>query len=420
MRAATESKHLPPHALGLLAQQMKTKAALFSQIKNNDTGNNSRLVSLRPTATVVRDRKGRVRIERQELLSDSECRERIMTSIEAHKKRKGVPPPNTELLDFPIVSGILYEHFSGEWKPRTKNTIDAASLTKAENRNADPPESLRVVSWNVWYSEYEWEVRLDALLRICVEKEAANIICLQEVTTRFLKKLMEYPIVQEKYRMVMARKPKSWYAVCMLIDKLNIFYGTLPTIRVVSKMPSTMGRQALIAAFEYRKNGSDATTTTSTFAVATVHLESLKSQKTRSQQLQHIRQHLSGYDNALLVGDYNIADTGPWADVEESQDVLADHLGSEYVDWWTEKHPNTVGATFDSETNSMLGLHSRFKDFARYDRACLRLEPQTEATVSWAAADIRILGDESVGADPNGKPIFCSDHFGLAMELKCA
>lgn len=181
-----------------------------------------------------------------------------------------------------------------------------------------------------------------------------------------------------------------------------------PSIEIV-ELPTQMGRSALVALFAESDRSSRGSTS---LAISTVHLESLKSRATRSLQLQVIRQALDKYETAMLVGDMNITATaGPWADKEEHDELLDTNLYG-FVDWWAAMH-NNEEATFDTGRNLMLAGRARFADCARYDRACLRL---TDPSV-WKMGVIRIVGDQPMDASSIRKPIFISDHFGLAMEL---
>jgi len=371
---------------------MKNSKALFQQIQSR-----SGIPSLRPTATVVRDRRGQVQVERSELLSESQKQERVQSSVQAGLKRKGVVKQRNPH-EFPIVSGVLhhYDANSKTWKIGTAPT---------EHHDPSHRKGFKVITWNVWFSEREWQNRLHGLVNIAIESETADVICLQEVTPRFLRQLMEYPNIQDEYHLVTSVAANSWYGVAMLVNR----WIAPPEIEIVKQMKTRMGRTALIAGFH------------ASLAIATVHLESLNSRATRSHQLQCIRQALAKYDNALLVGDYNITATGPWADREEDEEILSQNLGPEFFDWWSSVHPkhdeNTSSMTFDTNANGMLKASYRFAEEARYDRACLRLSPRKGRPSEWQPGNIRIIGDKPIGTDRKGIPIFVSDHFGLAMEI---
>jgi hypothetical protein len=195
----------------------------------------------------------------------------------------------------------------------------------------------------------------------------------------------------------------------MIIDKHRLH---TPTVHIV-ELPTYQGRTLLSVVFPEQS-----------LALATVHLESLASQATRTMQLQRIQKVLQEYNTALLVGDMNITSTGPWANTDENTKILTHHLPG-YVDGWIEVHGNNGeydetcihGMTFDTTLNTMSATHTKFPESSRYDRALFK-QWRGQQLVEWSIDSIRIVGNEPIGNDCNGEPIFISDHFGLSMELK--
>mmetsp|Transcript_12170 Transcript_12170/g.19581 ORF Transcript_12170/g.19581 Transcript_12170/m.19581 type:complete len:379 (+) Transcript_12170:50-1186(+) len=354
---------------------------------------------LRPTATVVRQANGKIRVEREDLLTESERKDRIAVSQMAGKLRKGLPETRIEksAQEFPVVSGIVYE-YDNAWTSILSTDHKDVILNTMEL-----PSSIRVVTFNVWFSEYEWETRLEALVSFLSERD--TIVCLQEVTPRFLSLLMKQPSIQGRYRILASVAPGSWYGLAMLVDKTSLPVPCIETIQLYTKM----GRTALIAHFLSPACHGP-------LAIGTVHLESLDSRAIRSQQLQSIQKVLSYNDNAasLLVGDMNITVTGPWADLEENKQLLTTNL-SGFIDCWEELHDVTEddGMTFDTTTNAMLAAHTRFADSSRYDRALFR----SGASNAWKVKSMRIVGKDPIGKDSSGNSIWISDHFGLSVEL---
>ena len=55
-----------------------------------------------------------------------------------------------------------------------------------------PAGRLSIITYNVWFDEYAWEARFDALLSL-LAASSADCICLQEVTRRFEARLLSAP-----------------------------------------------------------------------------------------------------------------------------------------------------------------------------------------------------------------------------------
>eukprot|EP00542_Grammatophora_oceanica_P002512 CAMPEP_0194067724 /NCGR_PEP_ID=MMETSP0009_2-20130614/86706_1 /TAXON_ID=210454 /ORGANISM="Grammatophora oceanica, Strain CCMP 410" /LENGTH=366 /DNA_ID=CAMNT_0038720761 /DNA_START=2308 /DNA_END=3408 /DNA_ORIENTATION=- len=330
---------------------------------------------LRPTATVVRRGNGIIQVERGDLLS-------------AEEKRKRVAQAKAT----PFRKGKIYEY--GDGRSWVESIISDSPLL-AEHHEM----SIRVATFNVWFSEHCWEARFHALFELLVRQEHVQIICLQEVTPRFLKKLLEFDIIRTQYRVSDNGNCASIgrYGVAMLVDKSlpppSLGWVTLPT---------DMGRSALLVHWQKQ------------VCIATVHLESLNSQCCRSLQLKTIHDELKFFDTAILAGDFNITATGPWSNQKEHDSVS--HLLSGFEDLWVRENgsdgdveaspKHSLGVTFDGRVNSMAKDVST-PDVARYDRVMV-LEHQEGV----CALDIRI-----VGKDPIEPDLFISDHFGLTFDL---
>ena len=289
---------------------------------------------------------------------------------------------------------------------------DSVVGQEASHRDETSLSSMSVMSFNVWFSEYHWETRLGALVDL-IAREKAHVVCLQEVTPWFLSRLMEFAIVRQKFRLVGSFGTRAWYGVCMLIDKVAL---PLPTIDIVS-LPSQMGRTALVCAFSEStcRCGRD-----DDLAIATVHLESLKNRNLREKQLNLIFPAIAKYSSALLVGDFNITSTGPWADAEEEERLHEISQLNGFRDWWDLKGKSSMdsdnarednGVTVCTKQNLMLAAKSRFRVHARYDRAFLK-----ESTTR-KGSDIAVVGRKAVSLDHKIEtPIYISDHFGLTIK----
>jgi Endonuclease/Exonuclease/phosphatase family len=281
------------------------------------------------------------------------------------------------------------------------------------------PAALRVVSYNIWFAELFWEERLDATVEL-VRSARADVVCLQEVTTRALFRLRDDPFVREDFVLSdVTGFSVHNYGVATLVrrDLVPFFAG----FRLVD-MASNMGRRILVAEFRKAMDGAAAV------AVATVHLESLNSAPVRKAQLAVASRLMAGYDTALLCGDFNITATGTYGDPAESSAVL-DVLGEAREDGWHDvwltqcqrEAPQTSqeceeredAYTFDVVGNKMLGRRGPeggVEERGRIDRACVRGVDIDRCTV-------RVIGNGPLEKQPAGaeRPIYPSDHFGLEI-----
>ena len=418
--------------------------------------------NLKPTATVVRGRDGRVKVERKELLSSAEREEKIAASVQAGKIRGEL---KEELLDaviysnecddssriFPTSDGEIYEFYPdhpaagddetsrnrGEWM------VAGRAATSGGGESTPTPlslvggcgRSINVATFNVWFDEREWKRRTEALVDLLVNVELIDVICLQEVTPRCLGKILEKEEIRKAYRVTdkgPAHKTLGRYGVAMLIRRETL---PVPDVTWVT-LPTRMGRSALVASFETIKNDSrhphrskhnndnddkEDERISSGFAIATVHLESLASQKTRAKQLKLIRTALRRFPAAILVGDYNISSTGPYGSATEQRDLISILEG--YDDLWV-KERGTDGddeksreflrhVTYNSTSNAMLKASKLRRgekpDHARLDRVFVRFDRKRS---DFEAGSIRIISDQPIGPD-----LYISDHFGLAFEV---
>lgn len=416
----------------------------------------SQAKKLKPTATVVRGRNGRVKVERQDLLSPSELEAKIAASMEAGKKREQSKQENkdysisrneqicartsTSDKKYTTIQGEMYEFYpeeknvnsgddddkwkKGKWMVADNTALCGDSRMLFHNCSL---ESIKVTTFNVWFDTHEWKRRTEALLDLLVRVELMDVICLQEVTPRCLCMLLEKEELRKAYR-VTDKGPNyqtlGSYGVVMLVRR------TLPVPNISWLcLPTRMGRSALVASFETATSKNHAVKNGKkddkmTLAIATVHLESLAFRNTRAKQLRRICAALQQHSTAILVGDYNISATGPYGSVSEHQNLQKILEG--YDDLWIEEHgtdgdekasPRFLQSiTFNSTSNLMLlssqkRLHQA-PDHARLDRVFVRSSNREHSHRIYAHG-IRIIGDQPIG--PDG--IFISDHFGLAFAV---
>jgi len=245
--------------------------------------------------------------------------------------------------------------------------------------------TVTVVTWNVWFAERAFEERAEATLRILRECDA-DLIALQEVTAPFLERAMREEWVRADYAVSdPTRASVRNYGVAIL--------SRMP-VRSFELHPLTsgMGRKLLVA--RLLVNGHE-------IAFATAHFESLReSEPVRATQLREAFAILRPFENAVLVGDFNLCSTS-----KENR-----RLDPAYVDLWPLLHPDDPGWTQDTERNAMLAAR-RGPDkpkSVRFDRVLARSKPGVLKPEA-----IMLLGTEEVSAN-----VFPSDHFGLRAVLR--
>lgn len=271
--------------------------------------------------------------------------------------------------------------------------------------------SLRVVTWNVWFSPHESEQRMASLFGQIAEA-AADIVCLQEVVPELAAAVRSSAALNRMYQI--SSNDVGPYGVIVLAR-----HSLCASFREIS-LPTRMGRSLLIA--EWAPSGNEE----QRVAVGTVHLESLNNAPTRAAQLRKVNSALTGYARALICGDFNFDSSQNWGDwhkpswdsamkrewSEESSprqkhlenDVLSATLGLAYVDVWPALHPEEEGHTFDGAQNPFVKDR---QEIMRYDRILTR---------AMIPKSITILGaPKEVGPPLTVVP---SDHYGLCATVE--
>ncbi|ETO20489.1 hypothetical protein RFI_16728, partial [Reticulomyxa filosa] len=88
------------------------------------------------------------------------------------------------------LSVYIFDSEKSKWVEKSNEQ----SKDKTDNANTDEKtaeasdisiKTLQIISFNVWFSDHTWKERQKNLLQI-LKKKNADIICLQEVTPRFM------------------------------------------------------------------------------------------------------------------------------------------------------------------------------------------------------------------------------------------
>jgi len=251
---------------------------------------------------------------------------------------------------------------------------------------------LRVATWNVWFDSLALADRAVALVGELLD-HAPQVVCLQEVTPDLAMALRGFPALLEHY--AVSPTDVGSYGCLLLVHS-----SLQPCTFDERPLPSDMDRSLVTASLP------------GALVVATVHLESLDSERARQRQLQVIAEHLKPWSRAVLCGDFNFDASRTFGDwfrpapkygPDELENAKMKRTLVGYEDAWEALHgSDDPGYTFDGETNPAC-IRNRAERM-RYDRVMVRgLRPRT----------VRLLGLTAI--DESGiKP---SDHYGLVVDL---
>merc|ERR1719152_76254 len=280
-----------------------------------------------------------------------------------------------------------------------------------------PPESCQVMTWNVWFDAVAFDARFEAVI-IEILKRQPHVVCLQEVTPRFASAVRASAVLGSLY--VVSPNDVTPYGVLMLVCK-----AWRPLFREV-ELPSQMGRSLLVSEFAVRAcDKGEGEAEEAMYAIATVHLESLNSERVRAEQLALCRSHLEKFPNAVLVGDFNFDARRTWGDWHAGatpreagmlENTVLARVMPEWVDTWSLLRPDDEGLTFEGGVNPCVRDSG---ERMRYDRVMVKRPPQLAETAPESL--LLPLGIERIGMtaiDSTGlRP---SDHYGLVATFRLA
>lgn len=241
--------------------------------------------------------------------------------------------------------------------------------------------SLRIVTWNVWFGQFQQRARQRALWEQ-LEAVDPDVVCLQEMIPEHL----DGPEIERWC----ARG--YWLSDAHIMGYDVVMLSRIP-VRHHERLPmvTVMGRSLLMARLA----------TEPPLMVATIHLESTAPMtETRVRQLQDINARLASEPDVVLVGDMNFSDDAP----DETAQV------EHWTDAWPRLRPGEPGFTVDSHVNEMRYVSKQRHVQRRIDRVFQRGE-------GWRLRSIERLGTEPLPGDPL---TFVSDHFGLMVDLEVA
>lgn len=255
-------------------------------------------------------------------------------------------------------------------------------------------KDLSFITYNVWFDKHNWENRLKALSEI-FEKHSPDFICLQEVTSEFLKFILTSEYIRKDYY-VSGNFNNSYDAIIL---------SKYPTKFYVSEFPTRMGRRLILAEVNLQRkvNNSENEYTYEPFIVSTAHFESLNNANLRKAQLKQTFSILNKSALAFLMGDFNF---------DPSWKAEQANIDKSYNDSW-ELHANQKNLT--TEDSYTMPATESFSAW-RPDRILFR-----DLLNVFKYDHFEILGKDKiqvVSPDPIYSQVATpSDHYGLYLRL---
>jgi len=296
-------------------------------------------------------------------------------------------------------------------------------------------KQFKVVTWNVWFDEFEQKTRYTEILRVCAEQQP-DIMCFQEVTVNFLQILhsWEFLHLYQFSNDPLLYQPGQYGVLTLAKREYCPEFAFYP-------FPTNMGRKLLVTRLLVNSQQNVISPTSSVASMATmttnstraspfpspdqaiaiyignVHLESLEYHHVREQQLAICARILSQYPYYFLCGDFNFCsyrnraycfqntDQGEMKYCPSPKGCKLHNLSlheilPEIKDLWASLRPGEAGYTFDGTVNEYCDR----RESMRYDRICF----------SFPGNDTRgsISASMSYSGDENQEPIIYSRHQG--------
>ncbi|MEC4983260.1 MAG: endonuclease/exonuclease/phosphatase family protein [Oscillatoria sp. PMC 1068.18] len=271
-------------------------------------------------------------------------------------------------------------------KPQKFNREQQLWVEDQDNFGKIQQNQLKLVTFNVWYTDYYHQERAKFLLKI-VKNCAADLIGFQEVTSSFLQLVLQKKWVRENYYISDSTGETVTPYGIILLSKFPIQQLTL------YKLPSSMYRKLLVASLSINQES---------FQIGVVHLSSKKyCASRREKQLAEIFPAMENGNHAILMGDFNFC--ASWTEENAKID-------RKYQDIWSVLRRDEPGYTEDTDINLMRLEQKGKAKQVRFDRILLR-----SSYPGWQANAIRLLGREPISAKLRN--VFPSDHFGLSGKI---
>ena len=270
---------------------------------------------------------------------------------------------------------------------------------KNENKNDKKTEKVIVMSFNVWFSNQNFDERQSKLLEIMKDIKP-DFFCFQEVTERWIKNIVKIPFIQETYGITDISRDLSTIGSYGVFIGVNIKKFNILDVKICN-LQSFMSRKLLSIKVQ-------SLTTNDIFWINTVHLESKKwNAEYRINQLDMIfNKHMVNMGQLkdiknttiMFMGDFNFRDNDNNHLKEDEEDKILEneHLKEDlFVDCW-KQYCNDNKLEIKDGWTRRIGY--------RYDRILMNIASK------YNVKDFKILGD--------AEKEMPSDHKGVVVYLQ--
>jgi len=236
------------------------------------------------------------------------------------------------------------------------------------------PNYINIITFNCLMDIYDKHItdikpRLPIICQY-IEKYNADIVCLQEITIKMKKIIMDYPFIQKNY-FITSNEAKIYGQ--MILSKFKPLSYNLVTLN------GNHMKKYLHLLF---KNSKD-----ENIEIYNIHLTSNDQaycEEKRKLQINQIINQIK-YDKVILLGDFN-----------------SEFKVDNFIDIWENLKPNENGYTFDYIENELTNKVTRKFNRVRIDKILLKnMKPE----------NINLAFNEPIDK------IFPSDHFGLISKI---
>lgn len=289
---------------------------------------------------------------------------------------------------------------------KTSSDCSSKKIDKSFYFNTDyyNIKSLKLLTYNIWFDEYNYENRWKNILSIC-EAKNPDIICLQEVTDNFYEYLLKTEYVKDNFYLTMIPSQlKNWYET-LIMSKYMCNAYTMPFI-------SRMGRKLLYITIV--NNSSEL------IKVGTTHLESLNNCNIRENQLYLSYNILDSIEtenidfktkHSFLMGDFNFT--------EKETPLIAEKgyidVGNQIIKKTTKHETNKEKKEVKEKQSLMKWCTMKaMKGYPAWRPDRLTYKTQSK---SFSINQYEIVGRETIKAPNKKNPVDTpSDHYGIYVE----
>ncbi|CAM4875460.1 unnamed protein product [Rotaria socialis] len=341
------------------------------------------------------------RINKIDILTGSEIHDETTADIEQEEN---------------LVEGMYrYDQSIHRWVLCPQVSLTSDDLTISSTSNMFIPERCQLLTWNILFDYYQSEFiytnqRYEEILKT-LKSFLPDVICLQEVTMKFLNLLLDELWLKENnyYIIIMGNildtGQKQPYGQLMLMKNFQpraFSICPLPISDDRKSQRKTSIKEYIIARFALNSE--------ITIDLVNFHLHSnhtYNSNEKRCQSLEYFFKTLNT-QNYMLMGDFNFGDY----DIRE-QNLLQTYQ-RQIHDLWSDIYDldENPGYTFDPSRNICSRITSDFSLSLRLDRYLLHRLPN----LSYSIEHLNIVGLETIVIDAtDNKHMNQSDHYALQL-----